>query len=268
MLWPPPPFSKPPRSAPGSRPLPQCGQASGCSLLRLNGQTPQGNCWPPSPGSTPALSPGSAESWTLRHSQGLFSAAFPPGPPVCSEVLPQSGTAGSPDGLSLDPRTLHFPGRTLLRSTRASSSTGERAAPLLLSWKQDWHADTTLSSFCQPCLGSTVRPDRGPLLPLKAEPCSKNLSWGQSPCRTASNSSLTSPAAEPFHEPRAPPPTPGSQPSPVLPTPGCPCPLPVCTWCSADTQPLGPQPVASELELRRGTGRNPEEIHGGWPDPG
>lgn len=156
---------------------------------------------------------------------GPIFSSLSPGTPCLLRGSAPEWDRWALDGLSLAPRTLHFPGRILLLSTPASSRTGERAAPLLPSWKQDWHADTTLSSFRQPCLGSTVRPDRGPLLPLKAEPCSKNLSWGQSPCRTASNSSLTNPATEPFHAPRAP--------SPHSRKPAKPC--AAYTW-----QPLSP----------------------------
>lgn len=50
---------------------------------------------PQGPASLPLPRP--AESWTLSHSQGLFSAASLPGPPACPEVGPQGGPAG-PDG--------------------------------------------------------------------------------------------------------------------------------------------------------------------------
>lgn len=135
---------------------------------------------------------------------GPIFSSFSPGTPCLLRGSAPEWDRWALDGLSLDRRTLHFPGRTLLLSALASSRTGRRAAPLLPSWKQDWRADAPSSSFCRPCLGSTAQPHCGPLLPLKAEPCSKDLSWGQSPCRAASNSSLTSPAAEPFHAPRAP----------------------------------------------------------------
>lgn len=61
---------------------------------KAQGPSAPGQLLAPSPVCTPLPSPGPAESWTLRHSQGLFSAACPPGPPACSEVLPQSGSAG------------------------------------------------------------------------------------------------------------------------------------------------------------------------------
>lgn len=68
---------------------------------KAQGPSAPGQLLAPSPVCTPLPSPGPAESWTLRHSQGLFSAACPPGPPACSEVLPQSGSAGPIRGRSL-----------------------------------------------------------------------------------------------------------------------------------------------------------------------
>lgn len=227
---------------------------------------------PPQGPAVPALPPGLAESGTLRHSQGLFSAACLPGPPVCPEVWPRASLLG--------------PMPLLARGV------GEELCSQQPRW-EEWHTQgwgagrdggtCPLSSLSQPCLGFTVWPDGAPLLTplLEAEPGSRNL-WALKPKPTHSHlqfqpgQSHRWACAWPGPPPEAIPAAGGSW-ERELPTPGCPGPAPGPLALSPWLQPKASEPVLGPRDRRESCTPTPcskraqggqSELGGGPPSGG